>query len=137
MNINDQAVWVGQKKSVVAGQTVHLQHDPRAAGLKLRNPDLFQKTIVHIKTLADESGCKPGVAQVEENAVRAINSLGTKFDVALYVNGDPGVVGRGPVPNSGHSRQLIRIVQGRRRRDIRLRVGVRLLGFRRVALGSL
>src|SRR6266567_1899741 len=43
--------------------------------------------------------------QVEEDPIRAGNALRTEVDLALQINGDAGVIRRGPVPDSGHAWQ--------------------------------
>ena len=105
VNINDEPVRVRQQESVVARQVVHFQHNPRAPRLKFGDANFLQEAIVHVEGLAHQRRSQFGVAQVEENAVWIRDALGIELHFLLDVNGDAGVVGRGPVANASDARQ--------------------------------
>ena len=104
VDINNQPVWIGQQKGVVVGEIVYLENDPGAAGLKLRYPNLLQKPVIHIEALAHQRRCQLSVAQIEENAVRVRDALGSELDLTLQINGDSRVIRRRPVPDSCNPR---------------------------------
>ena len=107
MYINDEPIRVGQQESVVPSEVIHFQDNPRAPRLKFGNANLLQEAVVDVEGLANQSGRQFGVAEVEENAVRMRDALGTELYFLLDVNGDASVIGRGPVANPSDARQRV------------------------------
>src|ERR1019366_4592242 len=92
-------------ESVVAREVVDFQDYPRAPGLEFGNANLLQEAIVDVKGLSHQGRSQFSVAQVEENAVGMRDALRPELHFLLNVNSDASVVRRGPVANSGHTRQ--------------------------------
>ncbi len=105
MYINDEAVGIGQQESRVVGDVIDLEHDAHHAFLKLRDAHATQKTVGDLEGFADQGGSQLGIVQVEENPVRIGDATGLVLDFLLQIDGDAGVVRRGPVADSGDERQ--------------------------------
>ena len=54
MDINDEAVRVGQQEGRVVGDVRNFENDARISRLILRDADLLQKAVMHIEALADQ-----------------------------------------------------------------------------------
>src|SRR2546430_2995960 len=75
---------------------------------ELRHADSVQESIVNIKALSHQLRGKPGVVQIEEDAIRRGYASGLIFDLISDVDGHTGVVRRRPVADAGDQRETMR-----------------------------
>ena len=69
VDIDDQAIGIGQQKGRVVGDIIDLKHHPHHALLKLRDAHPAQKSVGDLEGFADQGGSQLGVMQVKENPV--------------------------------------------------------------------
>ena len=79
MDVDNQPIRIRQQKSVVIGKVIDLEHDARASWGKLGYSNLLQKTVIHIKALANQGGRQFGTAKIEEDARRSSDACEENF----------------------------------------------------------
>ena len=105
MDIDDQAIGIGQQKGRVIGDVIDLKHHAHHALLKLGDAHPAQEAVGDLKGFADQRGSQLGVVQVKEDAVGIGDAPASYFTSCSKIDGDAGVVGGGPVTDSGDQRQ--------------------------------
>ena len=92
MNVDDQPGRIRQQEGVIFRKVFDLKYDPRSPWLKLGDTNLLEESVVHLERFSNQCRSQLRVAQIKENTIRVVDTLGVKLDVLLQVDGDPGVV---------------------------------------------
>ena len=106
MNVDNQARRIGEQEGGVVGTVFDFQDNPGLSRLELRDPDLFQQPVIHVKGLAQQRRSQVGVEQIKKDSLGIVDALGIELYVSFQANGDPGVARLGPVTDAGDVRHL-------------------------------
>jgi len=115
VDVDDEARRILQEECGVVGDAVDVEDDARGVGGGLRGADAGEEAVVgDFDGAAGEFGGEAGAGKVEEDAVGIGDARGLVANFLLKIDGDAGVVGRGPVTNAGDEREAA-ATRGRRR----------------------
>jgi hypothetical protein len=116
VHIDDEAGRILQEEGGVVADAVDVEHDAGGVGGGLRGADAGEEAVVgDFDGAAGELGREVGSVEVEEDAIGIGDTRCLIADFLLEVDGDAGVVGRGPVADAGDERQP---AAARRRRGV-------------------
>ncbi len=107
VNVDHEAVGIGQQKGGIILVSAHIQHQPHDVRLVLRHAHRFQEPVVHIESFTRKFRAHPRFVEIEINAIGRRDAGRFVFDRVVKGNDYPCRVGRVPRLNAGYVRGAI------------------------------
>ncbi len=105
MNVDDQAPGIGKEESRVVRRGTDVEDDSRHVIGVLGGANSREKPVAgNSYGFSHQRWCKPGIAQVEVNPIRASNTGSPIWRLIVKIDGNAGVTAGDPIANRGDPR---------------------------------
>jgi hypothetical protein len=100
MDVDDEAVGIGEEECGVLLEIVDVEDDARKARRDLRGADAGEEAVRDGEAFAGELGCEVCVVEIKINSVRVLDASCFELNLIAEVDGDASVGGGGPVTDA-------------------------------------
>src|ERR1700722_16163808 len=106
MNIDDQPRRIVEQRRVELREFIEIEHHAGAPGFELRGTNIFQQPVTYIESPAGQLRIQFSIEQVEEDAIRRLDSLRLELHTLFEIDRHPRVIWRRPGTDSDDPRRL-------------------------------